>query len=145
MIGWMDFPPPAPASAPVQEARRYGDERQINPFVALLEEVRRSAGHVAWLGIKVAEAPTDDALLESYSQWVALYRRERVHLTKVCETAIRLGLEERVVRVEEQKAEVMVQAMVATLDALDLPQEVRDKVPSLLREQLLAIESASAP
>lgn len=130
-------------SAQVEEAKRYGSERQINPFIALLEEVRRTAGHVAWLGLKVQEAPTDADLLESYSQWLRLYRTERQHLVKVSETAVRLGLEERVVRVEEQKAELVVRAMVSTLDALGLPQEIRDKVPGILRQQLLAIEAAA--
>lgn len=128
----------------IEEAKRYGAERQINPFIALLEEVRRTAGHVAWLGIKVSEAPTDDALLEGHSAWLRLYQQERQHLTKVSETAVRLGLEERVVRVEENKAEVLVRAMVATLDALNLPPEIRDQVPGILRQQLLAIEAASS-
>jgi hypothetical protein len=132
---------PPPTGPQVEEARRYGVDRQINPFVALLEEVRRTAGHVAWLGLKVQEAPSDNDLLEGYHGWLKLYQQERIHLTKVSEIAIRLGLEERVVRVEEQKAEVMVQAMVATMDALGLPQEIRDRVPAELRRQLLAVNS----
>lgn len=136
------FPPPN--STQIEEAKRYGAERQINPFIVLLEEVRRTAGHVAWLGLKVQEAPTDASLLEDYSQWLRLYRSERAALVKVSETAVRLGLEERVVRVEEGKAEIMVRAMIATLDALDLPQELRDQVPGILRQKLLGIEAVSA-
>ena len=92
------------------EAKRYGAERDINPYIALLEEVRRSAGHVTWLGWKVESAPTDDALLDTHVGWLKLYIKEREHLTKVCETAVRLGLEERVVRMEERKAELMARA-----------------------------------
>ncbi|MFN2344771.1 MAG: hypothetical protein ABR616_03535 [Dermatophilaceae bacterium] len=139
------FPAPAVGINPqIEEAKRYGAERQINPFTALLEEVRRSAGHVAWLALKVQTAPSDDALLESHSGWLKLYQKEREHLTKVCNDAVRLGLEERVVRVEERKAEVLVRAMVATLDALGLPQEMRERVPGLLRQNLLAVEAASS-
>ena len=135
---------PAPNAAQLEEAKRYGSERHINPFVTLLEEVRRTAGHVAWLGLKVQEAPSDLSLLEDYSQWLKLYRSERAHLVKVSETAVRLGLEERVVRVEERKAEIMVRAMIATLDALGISQEMRDQVPGILRQQLLSIEAASS-
>lgn len=139
----MALPPPvAPAVNPqIEEAKRYGAERHINPFVAILDEVRRTAGHVAWLGLKVQEAPTDDALLESHAGWLKLYQKEREHLVKVCNDAVRLGLEERIVRVEERKAEVLVRAMVATLDALGLPPEMREQVPTLLRQNLLALEA----
>jgi hypothetical protein len=132
---------PAPSPEQVAEARRYGSERQINPYTAILEEVRRTAAHVAWLGMKVAEAPSDDALLEGYSGWLKLYQQERAHLVKVSDSAIRLGLEERVVRVEEQKAEVMIRALIATLDALGLPAETRERIPLELRKQLMAVDA----
>lgn len=124
-----------------EEARRYGSERRINPFMALLEEVRRAAGHVAWLGVKVAEAPTDDSLLDDWAPWLRLYRSEREALRKASETAVRLGLAERIVRVEEQHAELVAKVMLATLEALDLPPEVRARAPMVLRQQLLAIEA----
>lgn len=126
------------------EARRYGGEREINPYIALLEEVRRSAGHVTWLGWKVESAPDDDALLTTHVAWLKLYIKEREHLTKVCETAVRLGLEERVVRMEERKAELMARAFIGALEELGLPQEYLDRAPAALRRQLLAIEAQSS-
>jgi hypothetical protein len=126
------------------EARRYGAERGINPFMALLEEVRRAAGHVAWLGAKVAGAPTDESLLDDWAPWLRLYRSEREALRKASETAVRLGLEERVVRVEERRAELVARVLLATLEALDLPAEVRDRAPGVLRAQLMAIEAESS-
>jgi hypothetical protein len=128
----------------IEEARRYGAERGINPFMALLEEVRRAAGHVAWLGVKVSEAPTDESLLEDWAPWLRLYRGEREALRKASETAVRLGLEERVVRVEERRAELVARVLLATLEALDLPAEVRARAPGVLRAQLLAIEAESS-
>ena len=122
-------------------ARRYGAERGINPFVALLEEVRRAAGHVAWLGAKVSQAPSDDALLDEWAPWLRLYRQERESLRRASETAVKLGLEERVVRVEERRAELVARVLLATLDALDLPPEVAARAPSVLRQQLLALET----
>lgn len=129
------------ANIAIEEARRYGYERDINPFTALLEEVRRSAGHVQWLGMKVAEAPSDLDLLDEWAPWVRLYQKERGNLVKAAETAVKLGLEERVVRVEERRAEFVARVLLATLEALDLPAEIRARAPQVLREQLLALEA----
>lgn len=125
----------------ILEARRYGRARNINPFTALLEEVRRSAGHVAWLGAKIAEAPEDADLLDEWAPWIRLYHKERAALVNASEKAIKLGLEERVVRVEERRAELIAQVLLATLEELGLPMEIRQRAPAILREQLLAIES----
>ena len=125
----------------IEEARRYGAERGINPFMALLEEVRRAAGHVAWLGAKVAAAPSDDSLLDEWAPWLRLYRQEREALRRASETAVKLGLEERIVRVEEGRAELVARVLLATLEALDLPPDVRARAPSVLRAQLLALEA----
>ena len=43
-----------------QAVETYGLPRDISPTDALLEEVRYSAGHVAWLRAKVAEIEADD-------------------------------------------------------------------------------------
>jgi hypothetical protein len=124
----------------IAEAIRYGAERNVNPFMAILDEVRRAAGHVAWLGAKVAEAPSDADLLDEWAPWLRLYQKERANLLKASETAVRLGLEERVVRVEERRAELVARVLLATLEALDLPPEIRMRAPQILREQLLALE-----
>lgn len=124
-----------------ERAVRYGAALDVNPFVAILEEVRRSAGHVSWLGMKVAEAPFDDALLDSYAPWVRLYQQERGNLLKASETAVKLGLEERVVRVEERRAELVARVLLSTLEALDLPAEIRARAPQVLREQLLMLDA----
>lgn len=127
----------------VAVAKRYGEEQGINPFVALLAEVRRAAGHVAWLGAKVAQAPTDDALLDEYSPWVRLYHKERAALVKASETAIKLGLAERVVRVEERRAELVARVLLSTLNELGMPPEMAARAPAILRQQLLALEAES--
>lgn len=128
----------------LQEGRRYGVEQGINPFVALLAEVRRAAGHVAWLGAKVAQAPSDESLLDEWAPWLRLYHKERAALLKASETAVRLGLAERVVKVEERRAELVARVLLSTLEALDLPPEIRAQAPLVLREQLLALEAQDA-
>lgn len=131
-------------AALIAAAKRYGAERDINPYIALLEEVRRTAGHVAWLGWKVESAPTDDELLQSHLPWLKLYQQERQHLVKVTTEAVRLGLEERVVRMEERKAELMARAFIAALEELNLPAEYMERAPAVLRRQLLAIEAQAS-
>ena len=128
-------------AALIAAAKRYGAEKDINPYIALLEEVRRTAGHVTWLGWKVQDAPTDDELLGTYLPWLKLYNAERDRLVKVCSEAVRLGLEERVVRMEERKAELMARAFIAALEELGLPPEYMERAPAALRRQLLAIEA----
>lgn len=127
----------------IETAKRYGEEQGINPFVALLAEVRRAAGHVAWLGAKVAQAPSDDALLDEYAPWLRLYHKERAALVKASESAIKLGLAERVVRVEERRAELVARVLLATLAELGMPPEMAARAPMILRQQLLALESES--
>ena len=134
---------PDGSAAALDVARRYGEERGVNPFIALLEEVRRAAGHVAWLGEKVRQAPSDDALLDDYAPWLRLYKSERAALVKASETAIKLGLAERVVRVEERRAELVARVLLATLSELGLPPELLAKAPTILRQQLLALEQES--
>jgi hypothetical protein len=141
---WEDLVSDTGIEAAKAQAVRYGAEQGINPFMALLSEVRRAAGHVAWLGVKVAEAPTDEALLDEWGPWLRLYQKERAALLKASETAVRLGLAERVVKVEERRAELVARVLLATLEALDLPPEIRDRAPAVLRDQLLALDVESA-
>src|SRR6266702_1094833 len=53
-------------AAQLEQARRdvatYGLPREVAPDVALLEEVHRSAGHVAYLASRVAELGQDEVV-----------------------------------------------------------------------------------
>jgi hypothetical protein len=52
-----------------ERMRTYGSPVDVEPHVALLEEVRRTAGHVAWLGAVVAELAhkADKGAVPTYS------------------------------------------------------------------------------
>ena len=100
-----------------------GLPRTVDPGDALLEEVRRTAGHVEWLGNRIA-ALNEDALTWARTMevtkgatefkgtdttWEAvppvlltLYLNERKHLLAVCTAALKAGVEERRVRLAEQ-------------------------------------------
>lgn len=135
---------PPPTAEMIAAAKRYGRERDINPFMALLEEVRRTAGNIVFYEMKMNEAPNDDALLDTHIMWVKLYMSERDRLVKVSTECVRLGLEERLVRVEETKAEIMARAFLSALEALGLPQEYLERAPGALRTALNAIEAQSS-
>ena len=164
------------AQAAEQAVRTLGLAVDISPTEALLEEVRWTAGHVAWLRSRVqelAEGPThrrvtfdgeDEDLLETPGQrgaltwgttkvktggddagttqeakpsiWYELYARERTHLIKVCDAAIRAGVEERRVRLAEQQGDLLALAIRRILDAFGLADDPRvpEVVPGVLRE-----------
>lgn len=118
------------AAAREAEARAavvtYGLPVDISPTEAILEEVRWTAGHVAWLrGIVQALDPkaltwgetkrADDVLLgqkateeAAVNIWLKLYLEERRHLVDVAATAVRVGIEERRVRLEEEQGALLV-------------------------------------
>jgi len=108
----------------------FGGPREVGPDEALLEEVHRTAGHVAWLQEKLFQSDplkfaeeiwyyrqkVDSRAVFTANQaeaagvayagvWVDLYQKERMHLVKVCEAALRAGVEERRVRVAERQAD----------------------------------------
>jgi hypothetical protein len=122
-------------------AATYGLPREIDPTMALLEEVYRTAGHVAWLGELVASlehggvgyAQTDDGDLvprsglkqldrsgkfEKPSVWVELYQSERRHLREVCRDVIAAGIDERIVRLAEQQGALLESVLRRVTDAL---------------------------
>lgn len=152
------------ASAKTEMARlavaTYGLPREVDPAVALLEEVHRSAGHVAWLQQKVAELD-DEALVWGVTEevnktatefsgidvtsaakpnvWLELYHRERKHLTDVCKAALAAGIAERQVRLAEQQGALLVGVIQRILDDLALTAEQRELVPTVVPRHLRAV------
>lgn len=135
------------AQAAEQAVRTLGLPIDITPTEALLEEVRWTAGHVAWLRDKVQELgdrpfdPADDEAdphplvwgttkvksggddsgttnEAKPSIWYELYHRERQHLVAVSMAALKAGVEERRVRLAEQQGQIAVELIRRILDAL---------------------------
>jgi fumarylacetoacetate (FAA) hydrolase family protein len=110
----------------------FGLPREVEPHQALIEELHRSAGWVAWLGEKVSAEGEDaltttafgeDAAFTVHSPYYELLAEERKQLTKVAQACIAAGVEERRVRVIEQGAAFAAQAIRATLAHLGLDLE----------------------
>ena len=141
-----------------QAVATYGLPREVDPHDALLEEVHRTAGHVAWLGDIVSELDrgalvwgiteqvqkdatefpgTDVKAQAAPNVWLELYHRERQHLVKVAKAAIDAGIDERRVRLAEEQGRVIVDVLKATL--ADLGVDVTPEVASTVGRHLRAV------
>ena len=155
---------PVIAEAAARKAvETYGLPRDISPTDALLEEVRYSAGHVAWLRAKVAGLEpdslawgkteevdkgaseftgTDTTHAAAVNVWLQLYHQERKHLLDLVKTAISVGIEERRVRLEEAKGQVVAELIRRILGRLDLTDAQRDLSLQVIPEEFRRIIGA---
>lgn len=135
----------------------YGLPRDISPTDALLEEVRYTAGHVAWLREKVAELEdrdlvwgvtevadkqatefkgTDTTEAARPNVWLELYYRERKHLVDVTKAAISAGIEERRVKLAEAQGALLNGVIRRILARLSLSAEQSALLPVVVPEEL---------
>lgn len=150
-----------------QKARKavvtFGLPRDISAIDALMEEVRWTAGHVAWLREQVqaleAEAltwgvreqsernatefaGTDTTYAAMPNIWLELYYRERKHLVEVTKAAIAAGIEERRVRLEEAKGQLVAEIIRRITGRLGLSAEQAAILPQIASEELRRAASA---
>lgn len=71
--------------------------------------------------------------------WLKLYHQERTHLVRVCEAAIKAGIEERRVKLAEQQGALVAQAIRRILGDLDLTPEQAARVPEVVPRHLRAL------
>jgi hypothetical protein len=129
--------------------KTYGLPVEIDPHEALLEELHRTAGHVAWLRTKIA-ALEDGELhgpvgggehshaREEPHVWVRLYQEERVHLTRIAKVCVEVGIEERRVRLAERMGELFAGALQRILE--DLGVADHPEAPKVVRRHLQVLE-----
>lgn len=133
---------------------RYGLPVQTDPHTALIEELERTAGHVAWLRLKVDEVAEDttDALVGPVGQsgpsesggyhhpsyepnvWLGLYQEERKHLVKVAQVCIAAGIAERKVRLAEEHGAMLAQIIKGVLKELGVADD--PKAGTVVRKYL---------
>jgi hypothetical protein len=122
-------------------AETFGLPLDIDPHQALLDEVHRAAGVVAWIAVQVAHIDRDDVVWGTAKEishdsdvdgtsgavsttehragsntWVKLYGEERDRLVRVAKAAIDAGVSERLVRIEERKGEMIAQLIADLID-----------------------------
>lgn len=128
----------------------FGLARDVDPFVALKEEIARTAGHVQWLqqiisemepidlvwGMTSEETTQGDMTLpKGFSQetssasvkneaglntWLRLYQDERKHLVQVCAVAIKCGLAQREVELLESQGKLIADFVRSFIDDPEL-------------------------
>lgn len=122
----------------------YGLPLEVDPLDALLAELHRTAGHVAWLADAVQQQDTvihQGFFGQSISVWVDLYQRERKHLADVARACAAAGVEERRVRIAEEQGQ-MVAAMLRRVIA-GLGRDPQDpEVRELVHRELIALAAA---
>lgn len=126
------------------EVKTMGLPREIPPEQALMEEVYRSAGVVAWVGEQVSGLQVQDVFhLTDMGTlpraWVDVYRREREHLAKVAKMAIDAGIAERHVRIAEEQGRMLAAAIQKILGDLNLTPEQAAQAPKIVRRHLTAL------
>ncbi|QKW15368.1 hypothetical protein [Verrucosispora sp. NA02020] len=147
-----------------QAVKTFGLPREIDPRDALLEEVHRTAGAVAWLHEQVQALRAEDVVwgkteevdkqssefpgvdttrAATVNVWVELWRAERSHLVKVCEKAIGAGLEERRVRLAEQQGAMLAGVIKAILGDLDLSPEQQTRAAQVVPIRLRSVSAAA--
>lgn len=133
----------------------YGLSREIDPRDALLEEVHRTAGAVAYLAEQVRGLEPTDLVWgmteESDQQatefpgtnvkreakpniWLVLYQAERKHLVDVCKTAIAAGIEERRVRLAESMGGQIAAMIRRVFELVDISAEQWLRVPEAITQ-----------
>lgn len=78
------------------------------------------------------------------SIWYELYSRERDHLVKVCQAAIKAGVEERRVRLAEQQGELVGTVIQAILADLGLNAEQQTRVSEVVPRHLRLLTGGAA-
>lgn len=138
----------------------FGLSREIDPYDALVSEVRRTVGAVDWLREQVrALDPAEVTWSVARSTtstvygrrtiraarvhtWVRLYQQERKHLVEVCQAAIRAGVEERQVTLAERQGALLAGAIRGILADLDLTPAQAARVPDIVPRHLRTVTAA---
>ena len=132
---------------------KYGLPRDVDPHTALIEELHRTAGWVAFLSQQI-ESFTNATDLRAFKGgggdgipegvpdlWVQMLSTERTHLIKVAKTCVDVGIEERRVQIAEQQGELMAQVIRGLL--ADLKVAVTPEVQGIVRKHLTLVSSAA--
>jgi len=144
----------------------YGAPQEIDPPMALLEELWRTNGHVLWLQEKLltsdpaklgetlwsfgevhvqggggrtfAPSPEQAAVMpDAYlAIWLKLYGDERDRLVNVAREAIRAGVAEKIGRLADAQGAMVAIVIYRILDRLQLSADQRALMPAVIPEEL---------
>lgn len=112
--------------------QRLGLPREVEPQAALLEELHRSAGAVAWLDVVVGELDLEEMVWgqtratadgvatheAGVNVWLRLWTEQRRHYTEVARACVAAGIAEQRIQLEQDKARMVAVAVGEGLDAI---------------------------
>lgn len=116
-----------------------GGLAEVSPEEALLEEVRRTAGHVRFLEAAIALEMDPDLAARAQFR----YERERKHLVGTCQIALHAGIEERAVRLAERMGDQLAELIRGLLNDLQLTPEQQERAPEIVRSHIRLLESGA--
>lgn len=129
----------------------YGLPREVEPAQALLEEVHRAAGHVAWLAALVADLDRSELKqldtserFEKPSVWVELYGQERDRLARVAKSAHDAGISEQEIQLAQRHSDLLAAVLRRVFDRLGIDSAPGTPAAAAVLEELRALTAGSA-
>lgn len=138
----------------------YGLPLKVSPQVALMEELARTNGHIAWLSDKIQSMEAGDLIWGQIEEskrsgyedennwdeekvgavmhlWVQLYFRERQHLARIADLMVKNGLSAIQLRLQERQLDLMESGLLSLAKQLghkDDEPRVRQAIALALRQ-----------
>lgn len=139
----------------------FGLPVEVDPQAALLAELHRTAGAVAWLDSIVQGLERDDVTWGKTREktggddhgttheagvnvWVQLWQSERKHLAAVARECLKSGIEERRVQLAEDQGRLLAGVVQRILARLDLTTAQQALVGQVVPEEFRAIAALEA-
>lgn len=131
----------------------YGAPIDTSPIEALLDEVSRTAGHVAWLAQRIGqfnvplrlEVVDPETKVKSLMTagippevegWLRAYMSERMQLVRTAKAALDAGVNERLVQIAEHQGAKLADAVETILTQLGLNEAQKALVPTVVPQVL---------
>lgn len=140
-----------PPSARVAERRATAIlnlDRTIDPAVAMAQELTRTCHYVSWLGNIIAELEPGQLVEENQlgnrepSALNRLFLAERAHLAKVAKMCVDAGIAERTVRVIEEQAQLVADALRGTMQEMQMSPDIQAQLTAGLQRRMLDLREA---
>lgn len=129
----------------------YGKPIETDPIQALLDEVSRTSGYIAWISQRIGQfkVPVVDdeglpvALPPEVQGWLNQLMSERMQLVRTAKAALDAGINERLVQIAEHQGTRFAGAIEEILDALQLTEKQRALIPQVVPNALRGLMGAA--
>jgi hypothetical protein len=127
-----------------REALQFGEELDLQPAEALLAMLRLSAGQVAFIRGQLAQM-SEEQRDEFHGQvLLRMWGEERDRTARIAEAALRVGIEEKQVRIAERYGALLASLIAGILTDLALTPEQQELARMCVPRRLLELEAPPA-